>query len=597
MSWNGGQITRAQWNGNGATATSRTLNVSTINADEITTTDLYANYISTGYIQAGSLSTNTGSIAFLSNLVLNTGVIGLGIGPTFLTANDGILYVDGVAVAFPSSISTVAGWSFFPALSHVNMSRSSIYNVQSISTNVISTGTLATNNVVATGLSTLNISSGNIRFDTLNGRAGTINTISGNNLVYGDAFFSNVYSSNVLTRNLFASSIVSSNSIRGLGLSTITVSTFLLEAHTVAASYGVAAGIVEVRDTLFTKDMRLFDPSYPVWDSNTVYGVSNIAQYSFNFYRALTINRNVIPGEDIPSWSSANAYFVDNLAFVGGVGAYRCYSNVAAGAPFPPNGDPSHWTPFSGSNDGSQVWSNLGLLTSLRGGITGSIKSYVSVGSIVASNANFSTLASGIISTSGSITAAGNITASGFVSSTSINTRVGLISSLNVNNVSTGNFNAGLLTSFSTLTQHINLYNGPYTQYDINTIYVPNNAVIYNNRNYIAVASNRGMLPNVNIPNWVAGASYQSFNYAFVIGAGCYRCLNDVISSTPPNSDSFNWAVFSPFNLIAQLWSPQGPTVGASIVGDANSFINVGSINVSSINVNNISTGTVIYLT
>jgi hypothetical protein len=569
-SWNKNYITVPKWDGSGSSGTT--------NSNVINVSSLNANNISTNFLEARSISSLNGSIAFLSNLVLNTGVIQLGITPTILTAEAGVLYVNGDAVAFPSTLSTIADWSFFKSQSDVDMSRSTLYNVQSISTNTLSTGTLQTNIARVNGLSTLNISSANITFDTLNGRAGVINTLSGSNAVYFNGTFSNTITSNVFSRNLFASSIVCSNSIRSLGVSSITISTFLLEANTVAASYGVAAGIVEVRDTLFTKDMRLFDPSYPVWDSNTVYNLSNIIQYNFNFYQALTSNRNVTPGSNIPDWVNDGTYFVNNITYVGGVGSYRCINNIS-GSFTSPNGDLANWTPFNVSSDGSNVWSNLGFLTDLRGGITGSVKSFISVGSIVVSNANISTLASG------------NITATSFISTPVVNTQLSLVSTINANNVSTGNITAGLLTSFSTLTQHINLYNGPYTQYDINRTYVPGNAVIYNNSNYSAVSSNRGMFPNVNIPNWISGATYQPFNYAFVVGAGCYRCLNTVTSSTPPNADFVNWAIFSPFNLIAQLWIPQGPTVGASIVGDANSFINIGSINV-----NNISTGTSINL-
>ena len=185
--------TKANWQGNGGAINSRNINVSSITADIIVTQELIATTgVFTPYVEAPSISSLYGSIGFLSNLVLNTDVIQLGISPTILTAEAGVLYVNGDAVAFPSSFSTIADWSQFKAVANVDMSRSSIYNVQSISTNVISTGTLATNNVIARGLSTLNVSSGNITFDTLNGRAGTVGILSGSNLVYNDGIFSNI---------------------------------------------------------------------------------------------------------------------------------------------------------------------------------------------------------------------------------------------------------------------------------------------------------------------------------------------------------------------------------------------------------------------
>jgi hypothetical protein len=209
MAWNN-TIKAPNWSGTGAVNNLNTLNVSSI----------YTNYL-----EATNISSLNGSIAFLSNLVLKTGVIELGISPTILTAEAGVLYVNGDAVAFPSSFSTIADWSQFKAVANVDMSRSSIYNVLSISTNTISTGTLQTNVARVNGLSTVNVSSANITFDTLNGRAGVITTLSGTNQVYNTATISNVNSSNIFSRSINSSNIINSNTITTFGISSVIVST------------------------------------------------------------------------------------------------------------------------------------------------------------------------------------------------------------------------------------------------------------------------------------------------------------------------------------------------------------------------------------
>jgi hypothetical protein len=290
MSWNN-NIGKPQWNGNSVnTVKSKNLVVSSINTD-----DIKANNISTGYLFANSLSTNNGAISFLSNLVLNTGVIALGVTPTFLTANAGILYVNGDAVAFPSSLSTIADWSQFSAVADVNMSRSSIYNVQSISTNILSTGTLNTRSISTTNLAsgnivTNNISSGIISFDTLSGRSATITLNSGTNLSYINGIIGILNSVNTFTTNLNATNIVNSNNLRTFGLSTTVISTSfvfsefgifqstatgLLAANSISTNTIQAQNVFNVQRLLLSDLIAVYE-----WQSGATYQINDLVKYN-----------------------------------------------------------------------------------------------------------------------------------------------------------------------------------------------------------------------------------------------------------------------------------------------------------------------------
>jgi len=472
MSWNN-NIGKPQWNGNSVnTVKSKNLVVSSI-----TTDDIKANNISTGYLFAHSLSTNNGAISFLSNLVLNTGVIALGVTPTFLTANAGILYVNGDAVAFPSSLSTIADWSQFSAVADVNMSRSSLYNVQSISTNILSTGTLNTRSISTTNLAsgnivTNNISSGNIFFDTLNGRAGTINTLSGNNMVYSNAILSNVNSITTFTRSLNASTIIASNSITSFAISSVIVSTgyivadvgffnstfnstifsykgiFQSTATGVLIASNISTGFIVGSNALFsnlntnnlntnsistnsistlnlsntnllTKNVVLssgllaFD-----WNPAIIYNTNDNVIVSPNLYRAVRFNLGVSPTSNITNWVANAPYLQYNCAFVSGVGSFICLVNTP-GSPTSPQFQFGVWGQISSNASPTAVWTLLE--TDAVSGITGDDYSFIDVGT-----GNFNTINVSSINISGSNT---NVT----------------ISSINTNNISSGTANINFL--------------------------------------------------------------------------------------------------------------------------------------------------------
>ena len=421
-SWNN-NTSRPNWQGNGATNKSRILTPSTINADEIN-----ANYISTGYLQANSISSANGSIAFLSNLVLNTGVIALGISPTFLTAEAGVLYVNGDAVAFPSSFSTIADWSQFKAVANVDMSRSSIYNVQSISTNILSTGILtagsiSTINLASSNIGANNLSSINIGFDTLNGRAGIIGTLGGTNIVYSNAILSNLTSLTMNTRQLNTSNVLASNSITSFAISSVIVSTGYITADvgffnstfnsTIFSYKGIfqstATGFLIVNNissgnisasnisaTLISNVDQITlsgnRPNVP-WDSAILYAPGDIIFVSPYSYVANFSNLDVNPQSNIENWAAGN-YLLGEAAFVAGVGTYSCLASGFYGSP--PNTYPDDWIIRGATNNPNSLWSITNTIANPFGGtIIGNSNSLIRVGNVSSIYMNASTIVAG----------------------------------------------------------------------------------------------------------------------------------------------------------------------------------------------------------
>ena len=326
---------RPNWQGNSINNVRvKSLTVSTLSADEVNT-----NFISTNYIQAKSISTLNAEISFLSNLVLTTGVIQLGISPTILTAEAGILYVNGDAIAFPSSFSTIADWSQFKAVANVDMSRSSIYNVQSVSTNILSTGiilarSISTTNLASSNIATNNISSGIIRFDTLSGRSATITLNSGTNLAYVNGIITTLNSVNTFTSNLNATNIVNSNNLRTFGLSTTVISTSfvfsefgifkstatgLLNANNISTNNIQAENIFNVQRLLLSDFIVVND-----WQSGATYQINDLVKYNGVYYISKIANLAVNPSIAIPEWPGPSDWFQYQCTWVIGIGVFRC---------------------------------------------------------------------------------------------------------------------------------------------------------------------------------------------------------------------------------------------------------------------------------
>jgi hypothetical protein len=240
MAWNN-NIQQPNWAGNPVT-NPKVLNVSSI----------YTNYL-----EASNIYSLNGSIGFLSNLVLNTGVIQLGITPTTLTAQNGALYVDGQAVSIPTALSNISHWALFPALADVNMNLSTIYNVKAISTLVINSCNvnasnitskfITSSNITASNINVKNLTSSNILFDTLNGTAGAITTLTGTNSVY-----TNTFNTNATITNVNVGFLECFTNIRTLGLSTITVSTVTMNSEFIVGGVATVFG-QEVKTLLDSK--------------------------------------------------------------------------------------------------------------------------------------------------------------------------------------------------------------------------------------------------------------------------------------------------------------------------------------------------------
>ncbi len=177
--WNNQIQTSANWAGSGNNnAKQKSLTVDNLNASSI-----YAYY-------AG--------ITYISSSVLATGFINLN--SNIITAIDGILYVDGVAFAVPSTLSSIADWSYFPALTNVNMNNSTIKNALGISTNY-----LTASNIQNTTLNNTTLNNTTINNTTLNNTNINSRFINGRNLNVSTINTRSISSINISTGALKAS--------------------------------------------------------------------------------------------------------------------------------------------------------------------------------------------------------------------------------------------------------------------------------------------------------------------------------------------------------------------------------------------------------
>jgi hypothetical protein len=156
MSWNNTKGF-ANWAGGGS-ATSNNYILPSISSVNISATN----------ISTSNLTAYNGYISYISNITTQTNAVILNPG-TILTAFDGTLYVNGEPISAPSSFSTIADWSKFPALTNVNMNFSSISSVLNIEcSNQITTKTLiGTEGVAAVAIQGVNVSGVNGYFPTM----------------------------------------------------------------------------------------------------------------------------------------------------------------------------------------------------------------------------------------------------------------------------------------------------------------------------------------------------------------------------------------------------------------------------------------------
>jgi len=335
-SWNN-NTGRPNWSGNGGVVVkAKNISVSTLTADEVITKNLYADFISTNYLQSRSISSVNGSIGFLSNLVLNAGIIGLGPGPTYLTANDGILYVNGDAVAFPSTLSTIADWSYFPAVANVNMGFSTIYNAKALSTNYVSSG-------------------------GINAGSASFNSIFGSTITITNNFTGNKLFTNTISTNTISNDISRTNTIR------------------------------EVKTIILSRSITT-----QTWSPTKLYGALEIVFFQDNYYQAVIVNLNVNPADVIPEWVSGQSYVIGNCAFVTAVGCYVCVADNSVVTA--PNNHPDSWFYIGGTNSPTNVWTEV-FPEETSGYIAGNTKSYVQVGRISTMSLNTSSIKTNFILT------------------------------------------------------------------------------------------------------------------------------------------------------------------------------------------------------
>jgi hypothetical protein len=519
MAWNN-NIQQPNWAGNPVT-NPKVLNVSSI----------YTNYL-----EASNIYSLNGSIGFLSNLVLNTGVIQLGITPTTLTAQNGALYVDGQAVSIPTALSNISHWALFPALADVNMNLSTIYNVKAISTLVINSCNvnasnitskfITSSNITASNINVKNLTSSNILFDTLNGTAGAITTLTGTNSVY-----TNTFNTNATITNVNVGFLECFTNIRTLGLSTITVSTVTMNSEFIVG--GVA--------TVFGQEVKtLLDSKFSLLSTINNNFISS-GRGVFSTINVNTISTNLI--------NSRQAFLSSIVA-----------SNIT-----------------SSNITSSNVISRLLSTITLNAG-TANITN-INSSNITSSNATIRNITASNITSS-------NVT-SRFLSTISISTNTINASNAILTNISNININTESITLRTTIPN----------QWSNSLIYAVGDTALYQSNYYVAIVGNLDVNPTLNIPVWVPNTPYVKFQCAYVDLVGSYVCTSNTIGPgdvVPPNSDFAHWSPIGVTNLPTNVWTVNNDIVVSGITGDNLSFVIAGNGTFNTLNVSNIGSSNII---
>ena len=519
MAWNN-NIQQPNWAGNPVT-NPKVLNVSSI----------YTNYL-----EASNIYSLNGSIAFLSNLVLNTGVIQLGTTPTTLTAQNGALYVDGQAVSIPTALSNISHWALFPALANVDMNLSTIYNVKAISTLVINSCNvnasnitskfITSSNITASNINVKNLTSSNILFDTLNGTAGAITTLTGTNSVYTNTFNT---TATITTANL--GFLECFTNIRSLGISCITVSTVTTNSEFIVG--GVA--------TVFGQEVKtLLDSRFSLLSTINNNFISS-GRGVFSTINVNTLSTNVI--------NSGQAFLSSIVA-----------SNIS-----------------SSNITSSNVIARLLSTITLNAGTTNITN--INSSNITSSNATIRNITASNINSS-------NVT-SRFLSTISISTNTINASNAILRNISNININTESITLRTTIPN----------QWSNSLIYAIGDTALYQSNYYVAIVGNLDVNPTLNIPLWVPNTPYLKFQCAYVDLVGSYVCTSNTIGPgdvVPPNSDFAHWSPIGVTNLPTNVWTVNNNIVVSGITGDALSFVIAGNGTFNTLNVSNIASSNII---
>jgi hypothetical protein len=131
--------------GGGIVSSFSTIYVSTANVDYLNTIDITNFFLSTQIIEAEE--------AFISSI----STFGLYLDGSLLTTVGNELLLNGIPIATTSNISSLADWSYDPAVSTLNMNGNSSINASLTSTNVIQAGNGFINNLVCGDISTVTL--------------------------------------------------------------------------------------------------------------------------------------------------------------------------------------------------------------------------------------------------------------------------------------------------------------------------------------------------------------------------------------------------------------------------------------------------------
>lgn len=167
-----------------------------------------------------TINAKTGNITGISSSVIATGYLILN--NTVMTTVDNILYVNGNAINTPSTLSSIADWSYFPAINNVNMNGSTIKNALGISTNYL-TANIISNTV---------LNNNTINNTFFNGRNVTISTLTANVANTSLVNTNSIVASNGNINKLYAGNIETPN-ISSIKIFTNSISTALLTANTI----------------------------------------------------------------------------------------------------------------------------------------------------------------------------------------------------------------------------------------------------------------------------------------------------------------------------------------------------------------------------
>lgn len=135
--------------------------------------------------------------------------------------------------------------------------------------------------------------------------------------------------------------------------------------------------------------------------------------------------------------------------------------------------------------------------------------------------------------------------------------------------------------------KQMNMYS-EIVQWDTTSSYTVDSVVYSQGNPYKVLIQNSGLSPLLTtIPSWVPNKQYYVNNIVDLTGVGRYSCLNNVSSSTSPNSDFTNWTALLITNLVSEVWqsNPTVPTYYVStITGDTVSTLTNGVVNTRQIN-------------